>query len=273
MSWRRPAIQAAKAAGWTLLVLFLFAVAAPLVPYKWWTYVEAGWVLLTGWLSVIQRSFEEINWHWPALAMALICFGGLWLSLAFVLRVRTLTGTEARVAVSRPWRTSLALSMGLLVVFVIGTAVSGAWRHAAWLAESGRPVVVNRRHYLGTKVLAKNVDLLIRIALNEHGGKTEPALEWVTREIATEFRGRPHDLAHQVYYVAGADPRRFSLLLIDSGSVTDPPFHLLWAPESDGHQLQPEQAAAWLERHRKELRQLWPAYLPPEPPAANPPVS
>lgn len=273
MNWKQVAARAAKAAGWTLLAVFVFLLTVSLIPYKWHVYVEAGWVLLAGWVTVVNRSIEGMTVRWPAVAMAIVCFAGLWLGLTLMLRRRTTEIHAARARAGRPWGTALAISLGLLVMMVVGTAVAGAWQHTTWLLESDRPLVVKQRHFLETKVLAENIDLYIRIGLNDHDGRIEPALDTAVRMFAADYQNQPWALAHQIYYVASAEPSRFSLQVVSPGSVTGPQYHLLLDAESKGHQLQPPQAAAWLQRHRNELRLIWPAYLPPAPAPIDPPAS
>lgn len=105
-------------------------------------YFEAGWYLLVGWLSFLNRTVPRIAWNWDLIGMGVVCGAGILLLTHQFLRwlVGSITAKHEG-EVRWPWRWTWCGIASLGVLFLVGMAIGGAAHQIGWISSSQEPVM------------------------------------------------------------------------------------------------------------------------------------
>ena len=164
-------------------------------------YIEAGLILIFGWVAFFQRTIPGIVFNWDLIGMGVICLGGI-LCIAHLF-LRWLVGTVAARRGTNshwPWRWTWCGVGALGVLFLVGMAVGGATHQIGLISSSPEPLMELKRP-LPAKYEMRTIELGIKVASVEETNRAAiRSLVWDARE---KVMGSGRDTARllQSYHV------------------------------------------------------------------------
>jgi hypothetical protein len=134
--------------GCLVWALGLFVLVFVISPFAFSGYIEAGVLLLFGWVAFLNRTLVRITLNWDLIGMGLVCAGGILVIAHYFLR--WLVGSIAAQRGSGghwPWRWTWCGLMALGVLFLVGMAVGGAAHQIGWISNSPEPLMEQKGRY------------------------------------------------------------------------------------------------------------------------------
>jgi hypothetical protein len=126
----------------TLFLLFVFLLG----PFFFGGgYIEAGMILLFGWLGFLQRTVPQVKLNWDLIGMGVVCLSGILIIAHYFLRWVAGSIAASRGAAGHwPWRWTWCGVASLAVLFLVGMAVGGAVHQIGWISSSPEPLMERR---------------------------------------------------------------------------------------------------------------------------------
>ncbi len=137
---------------------------------------ELPFVLATGWVSFLARIVPKVTWNWDLVGMSIVSAAVIlllahWFSNWIVKNAASARGVEWRW----PWKWTICALMSIGLFFLVGMCVGGIVHQLGWMASSQEPWYEAKRGKVLDISNMKQVDLAIRLALEDADGNIESA--------------------------------------------------------------------------------------------------
>jgi hypothetical protein len=101
--------------------------------------ITLPFTLLFGWMGFLAKVFAELTWNWMMIVTGVLCMGVF--VVGFHLTASWLRRTMLAEASPWPWRWTVLVTAGVMLVFTASISVIGILHQSIWLVTSGEPAL------------------------------------------------------------------------------------------------------------------------------------
>jgi hypothetical protein len=171
---RSIARQIGRASFWSLSIFIILLFLSMLTAGP--GLFELPFVLATGWMRFLARTVPKVTWNWDLVGMGIISAAVIlllahWFLSWIVKNVASARGVEWRW----PWKWTWCGLLATALLFLVGMAVGGTTHQVGWIASSQEPWYEAKRGKVLDISNMKQLDLAIRLALEDADGDIENA--------------------------------------------------------------------------------------------------